>query len=98
MSEDLPPTVRTRVSSTPFFTSGGLLEPRPFRDPDLTNEQALDAMLDVARVMERHALACRYELLAIGFADNHSMCRELDRQATHWANTFLAVRRLRYGG
>lgn len=65
----------------------------PFRDPDLTNERALDAMDRVADRIVVAALAARRDLLDIGFSDAHQMCRDLDAIARQWAINREVVRR-----
>ena len=55
------------------------LEDRPhYRDPDLTDEVALQAMIDAANHCIREVLNARRDVLAIGVASSHPMCRVLD--------------------
>lgn len=52
---------------------------RPYyRDPDLTDEVAVQAMIDAANHATREVLNARRDLLASGIADSHPLCRVLD--------------------
>lgn len=59
----------------------------------LPNEQAIAAMLTAVTAMTEAALAHRYDLLSLGFAADHSLCAELDRTATQYADAASALRR-----
>jgi hypothetical protein len=63
---------------------------------ELSNDMALDAMRDAASDLSRTALEARLSLLRLGFADNHSLCVQLDRTAREYASVFEAIRRQRY--
>jgi len=63
-----------------------------YRTRDLTNDQAWDAMQDAASRMIREALAARKALLDLGFADDHSLCKELDDVARRFSDEHSAMR------
>jgi hypothetical protein len=63
-----------------------------YRTRDLTNDEAWDAMQDAASRMVREALAARKALLDLGFADDHSLCKQLDQVAAWFAAAHTAVR------
>jgi len=54
---------------------------RHYRDPDLTDEQALAAMLDMSNELTAHVLSARRDLLALGLADSHPVLQWLDHIA-----------------
>lgn len=60
---------------------------------DLSDEQAIQAMQDTARSMQEVALAERRTLLSLGFADNHSLCLELDKTVKEYVDAFEVLRR-----
>lgn len=64
---------------------------RPFRDPDLTNDDAYELMAEATALVLDASLAARRLLLSAGFADAHTMCADLDHTARHWADIRGAV-------
>lgn len=64
-----------------------------YRDSDITNEQAWAAMQTACQNIVRTVLAERKALLTAGFADSHSMCKELDDVARRWSDNEQVVRR-----
>lgn len=64
-----------------------------FRDPDLTDADALGHIDRVATTMVETCLACRLSLLEAGFADNHPQCVDLDAIAESWTNVQTICRR-----
>ena len=58
-------------------------EERPhYRDPDLTDDVAMQAMIDAANHATREVLNARRDMLAAGIATSHPMCRVLDSFAS----------------
>jgi len=53
-----------------------------YRDPDLTDEVAMQAMIDAANHATREVLNARRDMLAAGIATSHPMCRILDSFAS----------------
>jgi hypothetical protein len=60
---------------------------------ELADADAYQAMGNAANVVTEAALTARLLLLRLGFADDHSLCLELDRTATQYAVVHEAVRR-----
>lgn len=48
---------------------------------ELSNEEAWSAMNDACNAIVEKALDVRVDLLALGFAADHSLCKELDAAA-----------------
>lgn len=71
--------------------------PPGFRTRDLTNDQASDAMLKAVAAIEYAASDARLQLLRLGFADSHSLCREIDATTSQYAEAFIAIRHQREG-
>lgn len=70
--------------------------PRPgFRvTPDeLDDRTFLHAVMQVANDLTDAALAARRELLHLGAADDHHLCRVLDRTASEYATVFAVASR-----
>lgn len=65
---------------------------RGYRDEDLADATAQRLMLHAIKEIEREALTQRQALLAMGFADDHKLCKELDLVAADWHDRFLAQR------
>lgn len=70
------------------------LPPAPFRDKDLSDAAAIDAMRLAADRLVEVALAERRVLLSLGFASEHTFCRNLDRIAREMAEAHSALRRM----
>jgi hypothetical protein len=63
--------------------------------PDvLSDADAIAAMRTAVDVMVRAALEARYGLLELGFAVDHSLCRELDDTARDYAGRRDVLRRM----
>jgi len=62
---------------------------------ELTDGAALDAMQLAADAVGRVALDARLDLLRMGFSDEHSLCKQLDKTAAEYANASMICRRLR---
>lgn len=66
-----------------------------YRTRALSDDEAWDAMAAGADRLVREALSVRRSLLALGFAVDHKLCRELDDTARRYDEVFGAVRRQR---
>ena len=53
-----------------------------YRDPELTDEVAMQAMTDAANHATEAVLQARRNMLAAGISDSHPMCRILDSFAS----------------
>lgn len=53
-----------------------------YRDPNLTDDVAMQAMIDAANAATVAALAARRDMLAVGISASHPMCKVLDAFAT----------------
>lgn len=60
---------------------------------DLSDAAAFQAMHTAATSIVREALATRFGLLTLGFADSHSLCVQLDRTAAEYTVVVEALRR-----
>ncbi len=49
-----------------------------YRDPDLTDEMAMDAMIGACNDATLAVLDARLDLLRAGIADTHPLCRVMD--------------------
>lgn len=49
-----------------------------YRDPDLTDEVAMQAMIDAANHATTEVLNARRDMLAAGIASSHPLCKVLD--------------------
>lgn len=81
---------------TPAACPGPPICPAPgYRvDPcTLSDDEAFAAMRGATTRMTRAALDARLTLLGLGFADDHSLCVELDRTAAQYETAFQALRR-----
>lgn len=60
---------------------------------ELSNSAAYRAMGEATDSVVRAALAARHTLLALGFADSHSLCLQLDDTAKNYTVVREAIRR-----
>lgn len=71
-----------------------MTEPNPgFRTREMTDEDALGAMIAVSNTMITTALECRRQLLEKGFSDTHTLCRQFDRTARFFADGVTVCQR-----
>ena len=63
-----------------------------YRDPDLTDDVAIQAMIDAANLATEAVLKARRDLLAVGISESHPMCRVLDSFATCMTNVVINKR------
>lgn len=83
-------------------TSAGYEHPDPGPNPGfrvtadhLSDAAAWDAMHKAASALVGAALDARLDLLRLGFADTHTLTRELDATAAQYAVVIEAIRRQR---
>ena len=57
-------------------------QPPHYRDPELTDEVAMQAMMDAAIHAKKAVLHARHNMLAAGISDSHAMCLILDSFAS----------------
>lgn len=67
---------------------------RGYRDTEIDNDVANDAMIACATAMMEHTLAERYKLLSLGFGDHHPLCKKLNDEASDWDVVAQVQRRL----
>ena len=58
----------------------------------LSDDEAFAAMWEAVNDVTKAALRARLFLLDKGFADDHSLCKELDRTAAQYTEAFHALR------